>query len=436
MPPPTIATSYVTGAAFAAEEPGSGAKAPAPPIAPKGMTVATTHERLAPFANEPIRTFTDPADRSSLEAAIARAQDAGGALLSRSSSTAGASTASRGSSRTIRRIRRRRSAASRRRRPSRRTKRSMRRPARSSLGSASRRRNAPDFLLRAADLIRARRDDFNALLVLEVGKSWIEADGDTAEAIDFLEFYAREALRYADPPTLTPVAGEENRLEYIPLGVGRRDSAVELRLCDHGRHDDRGDRRRQHGRAEAVERFAGHRGGVRRPAASRSACRRASSTSFPGRAARSATRSSPTRRRASSRSPARRKSACTSTSSPPRRSPVRLWIKRVVAEMGGKDSIVVADDADLDAAAEGVAASAFGFQGQKCSACSRAIVDQRVYDEFVDKLVERVNDDRRRRSGGRAGPTSGPVINEGAMKHDPRLHREGRRRGRPTADRR
>jgi 1-pyrroline-5-carboxylate dehydrogenase len=63
------------------------------------------------------------------------------------------------------------------------------------------------------------------------------------------------------------------------------------------------------------------------------------------------------------------------------------WIKRVVAEMGGKDAIVVADDADLDAAAEGAVAAAFGFQGQKCSACSRLIVDEKVHDELVEKVV-------------------------------------------------
>ena len=95
--------------------------------------------------------------------------------------------------------------------------------------------------------------------------------------------------------------------------------------------------------------------------------------------------------------------------------PGQRWIKRVIAEMGGKDAIVVADDADLDAAADGVAAAAFGFQGQKCSACSRAIVDQRVYDAFVDKLVERVN---KIVVGDPADAQTyvGPVINEGAMK--------------------
>jgi 1-pyrroline-5-carboxylate dehydrogenase len=66
----------------------------------------------------------------------------------------------------------------------------------------------------------------------------------------------------------------------------------------------------------------------------------------------------------------------------------QVWIKRVVAEMGGKDAIIVADDANLDDAATGVVQSAFGFQGQKCSACSRAIIDARVYDEMLDKIVE------------------------------------------------
>jgi 1-pyrroline-5-carboxylate dehydrogenase len=67
--------------------------------------------------------------------------------------------------------------------------------------------------------------------------------------------------------------------------------------------------------------------------------------------------------------------------------PGQIWIKRVVAEMGGKDAIVVADDGDIDAAAAGVVSAAFGFQGQKCSACSRLIVDEKVHDELVAKIV-------------------------------------------------
>jgi 1-pyrroline-5-carboxylate dehydrogenase len=65
----------------------------------------------------------------------------------------------------------------------------------------------------------------------------------------------------------------------------------------------------------------------------------------------------------------------------------QIWIKRVVAEMGGKDAIVVADDADIDSAATGVVQAAFGYQGQKCSACSRLIVDEKVHDELVKKVL-------------------------------------------------
>jgi 1-pyrroline-5-carboxylate dehydrogenase len=70
--------------------------------------------------------------------------------------------------------------------------------------------------------------------------------------------------------------------------------------------------------------------------------------------------------------------------------PGQLWIKRTILEMGGKDAIVVDADTDVDTAVEGVAQAAFGYQGQKCSACSRAIVDEKIYDEFVAKLKTRV----------------------------------------------
>src|SRR5919112_4180444 len=86
-------------------------------------------------------------------------------------------------------------------------------------------RNAPaaeraDILFRAAATLRERKHEMSAWMIHEVGKTWAEADGDTAEAIDFCEFYAREMLRYAVPQPLVRIEGEENRLEYIPLGVG------------------------------------------------------------------------------------------------------------------------------------------------------------------------------------------------------------------------
>jgi 1-pyrroline-5-carboxylate dehydrogenase len=94
--------------------------------------------------------------------------------------------------------------------------------------------------------------------------------------------------------------------------------------------------------------------------------------------------------------------------------PGEKWIKRTILEMGGKDSIVVDADANLDAAVEGTAQAAFGFQGQKCSACSRVIVDEKIYDVFLERLKDRVN------SIAIGDPVEnkpmGPVVNERAMK--------------------
>ena len=109
------------------------------------------------------------------------------------------------------------------------------------------------LLFRAAAAMRERKDDFNALMVYEVGKSWIEADADTAEAIDFLEYYAREALRLANPATARALAATRVERAALPAARRRRDHpALELRARDHGRDDLRGDRHRQHRRAQAV----------------------------------------------------------------------------------------------------------------------------------------------------------------------------------------
>jgi 1-pyrroline-5-carboxylate dehydrogenase len=94
--------------------------------------------------------------------------------------------------------------------------------------------------------------------------------------------------------------------------------------------------------------------------------------------------------------------------------PGQIWIKRTILEMGGKDAIVVDADADVDAAVEGVAQAAFGFQGQKCSACSRAIVDERIYDIFLEKLKERV--EKINVGDPAENANMGAVINEGSMK--------------------
>src|SRR5205807_119001 len=88
--------------------------------------------------------------------------------------------------------------------------------------------------------------------------------------------------------------------------------------------------------------------------------------------------------------------------------------KRTILEMGGKDAIIVDADADIESAVEGVAQAAFGFQGQKCSACSRAIVDERVYDKFLEQLKSRV--EKIQVGDPAENSNMGAVINEGSMK--------------------
>jgi 1-pyrroline-5-carboxylate dehydrogenase len=94
--------------------------------------------------------------------------------------------------------------------------------------------------------------------------------------------------------------------------------------------------------------------------------------------------------------------------------PGQKWIKRTILEMGGKDSIIVDADANLDAAVEGVAQAAFGFQGQKCSACSRAIVDEKIYDVFLERLKDRVS--KITVGDPTENKPMGPVVSEKAMK--------------------
>jgi 1-pyrroline-5-carboxylate dehydrogenase len=268
-------------------------------------------------------------------------------------------------------------------------------------------------LLRAAERIRATRDDWNALLILEVGKSWVEADADTAEAIDFLEYYAREALRLASPPPLTPIPGERNALVYLPLGVGAvippwnfafaimaGMSAAAIvtgnTVCLKPSPDAAViaarfvDLMHELGLPPGVLNFVPGEGATVGEALVTDP--RTRFVSFTG-----------------SKAVGLRINELAAKTPPGQR-----WIKRVIAEMGGKDAIVVADDADLDAAVSGVVAAAYGFGGQKCSACSRAIVDAKVYDAFLERLVPAV----RALSVGdpsRYGTFLGPVVNEKAL---------------------
>jgi len=111
--------------------------------------------------------------------------------------------------------------------------------------------------------------------------------------------------------------------------------------------------------------------------------------------------------------------------------PNQIWIKRTILEMGGKDSILVCADADLDAAVDGVVASAFGFSGQKCSACSRAIIEASIYDVFVERVREKVAEWTV--GDPVTNPSMGPVINKGALDTMLGYIETGKREGRLVA---
>jgi 1-pyrroline-5-carboxylate dehydrogenase len=245
------------------------------------------------------------------------------------------------------------------------------------------------LLLQTAELIRKRKFEFCAWLTYEVGKNWVEADADVAETIDFLEFYAREALRLAGASTPIQYPGERNQLVYIPLGVcavippwnfpfaimaGMTAAAIVTGNTVILKPSS--DSPTIAARFLDVLEEAGMPPGV---------------VNFcPGSGA--------TFGNAIVEHPKTRLIAFTGSKDvgldiharAAQTRPGQIWIKRDILEMGGKDSIIVSTDGDLDAAVQGVVASAFGFNGQKCSACSRAIVEDSIYDVFVERVREKV----------------------------------------------
>jgi 1-pyrroline-5-carboxylate dehydrogenase len=389
--------------------------------------MTTTLERVAPFKNEIVKNFKDPADAAAMQAALAAVKREfgkqyplviGGERIETEKKIRSVNPANPDEIVGL-------------------TSSASKEQAKAAIVAAERAfeswkkltlQDRAEYLFRAAALLRERRFAYDALLVYEVGKSWPEADGDIAEAIDFLEFYAREALRYARPHPVVPIDGEQNEMIYIPLGVGAvippwnfagaimmgmtsaaivcgntvvlkpsSDSAIIAAWFV--------DLLREVGVPDGVVNFVPGSGSeigdliVSDP--------RIRFISFTGS----------------------KEVGLHINELAAKPQPGQKWIKRVVAEMGGKDSIVVAADADLDAAVEGVAVSAFGFQGQKCSACSRAVVDATIYDEFVDKLRKRVSQIT---VGDPSDPSNymGPVVNEGALRSISAYIEKGSKEGR------
>ena len=248
-----------------------------------------------------------------------------------------------------------------------------------------------DVLFKAAAIVRRRKHEFSALLVKEAGKPWNEADADTAEAIDFLEYYGRQMLNMKDGQRVESRPGEFNRYDYIPLGVGivispwnfafaimagttvaalvtgntvllkpasttpvvaakfievLEEAGLPKGVVNYvpGSGSEIGDYLVDHPKTRFIS-FTGSRD---------------VGTRIYERAAKV--------------------------------NEGQIWLKRVIAEMGGKDTIVVDKDADLELAAQSIVASAFGFSGQKCSACSRAVIVEDVYDQVLERAIALTNE--------------------------------------------
>ena len=245
------------------------------------------------------------------------------------------------------------------------------------------------LLLRVARTLRERKHEISAWMIFEVSKNWAEADADTAELIDFADFYAYEALRLAkaEPPVQLP--GEHDMLRYIPLGVGAVIPPWNFPAAIMG--------------GMTMASIVCGNTVVLKPSSDSPTIAAKffeilEECGLPEGVVNLCPGSGATFGDAVVAHPKTRYIAFTGSKevglniheNAAKTRPGQIWIKRTILEMGGKDTILVDADADLDAAIEGVAVAAFGFQGQKCSACSRAVVDERVYDKFVEGLRARV----------------------------------------------
>jgi 1-pyrroline-5-carboxylate dehydrogenase len=244
-----------------------------------------------------------------------------------------------------------------------------------------------EYLFKVAAVIRERKHYYSAWMIFETGKTWGEADGDTAEAIDFCEYYGREMLRWAGKQPIVKLAGEDNRFEYIPLGVGAIIPPWNFPLAIMA------------GMTLAAV-VTGNTTVLKpspdAPTIAYKFMEILDEIGLPKGVVNFVAGSGTKVGEMLVQSPKIRFVSFTGSKNvglhiyeTAAKTPENQnWMKRVVAEMGGKDAIIVDAEADLDSAAQGVVSAAFGFQGQKCSACSRLIVDEKVHGELMEKIVE------------------------------------------------
>ncbi len=268
-----------------------------------------------------------------------------------------------------------------------------------------------ELLIRVSAIIRRRKHELSTLMVYEAGKPWNEADGDTNEGIDFIEYYARSMMELANGKPVFDREGEHNQYIYKPMGPGVTippwnfpfaimtgttvapiiaGNTVLLKPAEDtpliayklmeileeaglpkgvvnfvpGDPKEIGDYLVDHKDTHFVT-FTGSR---------------ATGTRIFERAAKV--------------------------------QEGQNFLKRVIAEMGGKDAIIVDENTDTDLAAKAIVDSAFGFSGQKCSACSRAIVHKDVYDEVLEKSIALTKELSINHTEGGSDVYMGPVINK------------------------
>ncbi|MET1029388.1 L-glutamate gamma-semialdehyde dehydrogenase [Domibacillus tundrae] len=270
------------------------------------------------------------------------------------------------------------------------------------------------ILFRAAAIIRRRKHEFSAWLVKEAAKPWREADADTAEAIDFLEYYARQMNELKNGSPVESRAGEYNEFGYIPLGVGIVISPFNFPLAIMA--------------GTTVAAIVTGNTVLLKPAeptpvvaakfveVMEEAGLPAGVLNYiPGSGAEIGdylTEHPKTRFVSFTGS---RAVGCRIYERAAKVQEGQIWLKRVIAEMGGKDTMLVDSDADLDLAASSIVYSAFGFSGQKCSAGSRAVIHEDVYDEVLEKAVE-LTKTLKMDNPEAAETYMGPVIDDRAFK--------------------
>jgi 1-pyrroline-5-carboxylate dehydrogenase len=272
------------------------------------------------------------------------------------------------------------------------------------------------YLLRAAAMMRRRKQEFNAYMVLEAGKSWVEADADTSEAIDFLEYYARQALQITDRSHLLAEYPPEQLGYYnLPLGVGaiippwNFPNAIPVGML-------------------AASLVTGNTV-VFKPAEQTPLIAYKMAELFwaqglpagvlnfvtgPGEVVGARMVTHPKTRYISFTGS--KQVGLWIHEQSAKIQPGQRWLKRAILEMGGKDAVLVDETANLEEAAQGILASAFGFQGQKCSAGSRAVVVNSVYEQVTNRVVELAKQITVGAPDEGRHIWMGPVIDQDAMK--------------------